>query len=99
MKGRNSTVVTYNETTDEPFALNASMMMGSNLCFKGFNMSEWLAAANKSDVKSMVDELAGLVNADKLHVNVKKSEFSAIEKLPLTHLCPCYQTYVQTMDQ
>ena len=92
-------MVTYNETTDDPFALNASMMMGSNLCFKGFNMSEWLAAANKSDVKSMVDELAGLVSADKLHVNVKKSEFSAIEKLPLTHLCPCYQTYVQTMDQ
>ena len=47
---RDATVVTYNESSYEPFQLAASYLMSNNLCLKGFNMNAWLNAATKSDV-------------------------------------------------
>ena len=96
---RKGVVVTYNETTQSPFQMSASTLLSGDLCLKGFDMNEWLSGASVQDVKSMIDELAQLVKTDKLHLGVKKTQFSEMEKLPLTHLCPCFQTYVQTMDQ
>ena len=51
-------MVTYNESSYEPFQLAASYLMSNNLCLKGFNMNAWLNAATKSDVSKMVEDLA-----------------------------------------
>ena len=93
---RNSTVVTYNEMSNEPFTLSALCMMTNNNVFKGFNMNaydyidnlmnSWLAAAECKDVKAMVDDLAAFVANKSLDIAVKKEK---LENVTNTIQCKC----------
>ena len=94
---RNTTVVTYNEVSEEPFTLSASCMMTNNLCFKGFNMNSyeiwyewirnrWLMNAPSEAVKKMVDELAASVANNSLKIAVTKEK---LENVTSTMQCKC----------
>ena len=75
---RDTTVVTYNESSNEPFSLTASYLVNNHLCLKGFNMNNWLASAPMSDIKSMVDDLAAMIQKDDLRLYLKKDKFSQV---------------------
>lgn len=97
---RNATIVTYNESTYEPFQLAASHLMNNNLCLKGFNMNSWLEKASKSEVSSMVNDLASMIRADELRLFLKKDKFSQVTDAVAAAASPLAdRTPVMLMDQ
>lgn len=97
---RDATVVTYNESSYEPFQLAASHLMSNNLCLKGFNMNAWLESASKSDVLKMVEDLAAMVRADDLRLFLKKDKFSQVADAVDAASSPAAdRTPVMLMDQ
>lgn len=97
---RDATVVTYNESSYEPFQLAASYLMSNNLCLKGFNMNAWLNAATKSNVSKMVEDLAAMVRADDLRLFLKKDKFSQVADAVDAASSPVAdRTPVMLMDQ
>ena len=88
---RDATVVTYNESSYEPFQLAASYLMSNNLCLK---------AATKSDVSKMVEDLAAMVRADDLRLFLKKDKFSQVADAVDAASSPVAdRTPVMLMDQ
>ena len=97
---RDTTVVTYNESSNEPFSLTASYLVNNHLCLKGFNMNNWLASAPMSDIKSMVDDLAAMIQKDDLRLYLKKDKFSQVTDVVSEACSPLAdRTPVLLMDQ
>ena len=97
---RDAMVVTYNESSYEPFQLAASPLMSNNLCLKGFNMNAWLESAAKSEVSKMVEDLAAMVRADDLRLFLKKDKFSQVADAVDAASSPASdRTPVMLMDQ
>lgn len=75
---KDCTVVTYNESSREPFAVTASYLTQNHLCLKGFNMDRWLQSAEMEQIRSMVEELAEMVRKDELRLYLKRDKFSQV---------------------
>lgn len=97
---RNATIVTYNESSYEPFQVAASHLMSNNLCLKGFNMNAWLEKATKTEVSQMVNDLASMIRADELRLFLKKDKFSQVTDAVAAAASPIAdRTPVMLMDQ
>ena len=93
-------MVTYNESTNEPFSLAASFLMNNNISLEGFNMNTWLNGAAKSEVTQMVEELSEMVRADELRLFVQKDKFSQVTDAVAAATSPAAdRTPVMLMDQ
>ena len=100
LSDRDCTVVTYNESSREPFAVTASYLTQNHLCLKGFNMDRWLQGAEMGAIRSMVDELAEMVRKDELRLYLKRDKFSQVVDAVADAVKPVMdRTPVLLMDQ
>ncbi|KAK8821858.1 hypothetical protein WA556_002303 [Blastocystis sp. ATCC 50177/Nand II] len=71
-------VVTYCESSCQPFRASAAELMTQSLSLRGFSMNCWLKSAKKEEVAALVGELAGAVAKGELKFNTKEVKFEEV---------------------
>lgn len=71
-------VVTYCESSCQPFRASAAELMTQSLSLRGFSMNCWLKSAKKEEVAALVGELVGAVAKGELKFNTKEVKFEEV---------------------